>query len=1228
MAVADYRNFPVRASKRDIDGRYSVTVVGLTPDRATGETDEETLHYDKEGFVYREAGGTVQLLEAVEQRPVRQEYLFALGSLLADFILPEMVRKRFLKSLDLVKPAKRLRLRLILVDPVLAALPWEFIYLKELARNASDPQGFLALRDDVSIVRHESIDQPEPPLPRGGSYRLVAAFASPSDQDALDTDADRSAIEAGIAGADGFSISSTWVEGATRKALEQALGEGCDIFHFSGHAYYDENEQGRILLEKRSNDDATSRPNDTVSDPYEADQLLQLLKGAKAKIAILGACESGKRSAASPWSGIAPKLVMHDLAAVVASQYRLLDRSAHSLAEQLYRSLGRGESIDDGIYEARKRIFQQKDGLVNRDWASLVLYLRVEDGVVFPQETSAPSAPIFPRIGPAPLQIPLVGRDSEVGEFEKEFAPGSRYYCHGPIGVGKTSLTTAVFTKAVQSGKYPRYLWSRVTNDDVDRFLESLAAHFRGRTVSEAVGTDAKIRAMRELLGAHPGLLIGLDEVPNDRIAKVILEVAANSSVLLNGQRVLNLGGTARARKIEPLALPDAAGLFFSVANLTQPTSAADKQAIEDICIRMRLLPLGITLAAQRCSEGESPQVVLQRVKNIPEAFAAEDAEVSVLFKASFKELARSLEGQRLLVRLAWYPTREAPLEALRVGQPDFEFFQAKDKALALGLITAAGQDRVAQHPLMGGLAQREAPASLLKSEEAQVTQWLIKLARSSGSNFEVLDREKANLLGLLERKKSNRAVSNELVGALFEYLRIRGHWKELLLALDRLLPRLTAHGSTPHDAWNLFRRGIVHTLQGSYESALRDLRNAQQLFSGQNDAVAVGRTMYRCAVVSASQGRLNDAVRELKNALELMGEAPERASAHSALGSLLAAQGDVRAGRRELRNAIEIAEAANHLEQMARAYIARGALADQAGDGDSAQADFDRALDAATKIGDPTQIAFLDINLGYFHYQRGRFTRARILFEKALVAFEELDFPRGMAKGLHALGDIELAEDNLPAAANFYKKALALNNRHQQTGGAVYDHYQLGIVAQRQADPSAASHFKTVMDYGNTVNDVALISACLAQLARLSRDLGETDQAIEYGQKSLQLATRIEDRLTAATALYNLALANADKGNIDQASQSWTDAHAAFAAFGDLNKEKLENLRVDIEELKRNRDNGQSSRQDVSGKVREMYASSGIDGNPPSPAAASSDRIDRTLGVMSPDNTKGGQVN
>lgn len=186
MTPPVYRNFTVRAELRS-PRELRVQVVGLAPGGIPGSDEHETVPYDRSLFRARIEERDVDLIDAIRRRPVPKNQLYRLGQVLADLILPGKVRERLNGSLAVVRGAEnqRLRLRLVLATADLKTLPWEYLYFSSDPDVAPDWSGFLALNENVSIVRHESIDAAEPPTPRGGTYRMVAALASPKDQDTL-----------------------------------------------------------------------------------------------------------------------------------------------------------------------------------------------------------------------------------------------------------------------------------------------------------------------------------------------------------------------------------------------------------------------------------------------------------------------------------------------------------------------------------------------------------------------------------------------------------------------------------------------------------------------------------------------------------------------------------------------------------------------------------------------------------------------------------------------------------------------------------------------------------------------------------------------------------------------------------------------------------------------------------------------------------------------------------
>lgn len=328
-----------------------------------------------------------QLIPIMERRSSWTDALtYELGALLADLGLPDepvaparSVRRLFEDNLAAaIQAGEGLRLRLHIDALALANIPWEFICLP---RTSGDPQpgDFLALQRDVSIARTDSVGASARPLPKRRRARLVMALSSPIDQPELDVSRDEEALKQAVTeinqavGSEAFEIIAA-PRPATPEALLNALKDGADLFHFGGHGEFQQIDQrGQILLEKA----------DGSSEYYEAGRLAQILRDAGVRLALLGACDTGRRNAANAWSGVAPALTREGLPAVVANQFRIRDSSAVKIAASVYPRLLAGFSIDEALYEARQAIFQT-GGLAQRDWGTPVLYLRENDGVLFP----------------------------------------------------------------------------------------------------------------------------------------------------------------------------------------------------------------------------------------------------------------------------------------------------------------------------------------------------------------------------------------------------------------------------------------------------------------------------------------------------------------------------------------------------------------------------------------------------------------------------------------------------------------------------------------------------------------------------------------------------------------------------------------------------------------------------------------------------------------------------
>lgn len=323
----------------------------------------------------------------LDRRELDREGLQVLGRDLGALLLPDPIRRYYDESLAALGDEVGLRLRLKIDAQGFADLPWEFSWLQPRGARGDglDASGFLALDPRISIVRYELLNEPLPELdalPAPG-LRMVGLFASPDDPrwPRLDLEGEENGLRSAIERRDGVELRVS--SPPTLAALDAALLEGAQVFHFAGHGRFQppiEDEQGStagcgflIFCDEEGR-----------ADEVAADTLAVNLRSRGVRLAVLGACEGARRDRSNPWTGIAPALVRAGLPATVAMQATLFDRSAVAFATGFYASLAPGRPIDAAVSAGRLAVFNASEP-GERDWGVPVLYLRAESGVLFPE---------------------------------------------------------------------------------------------------------------------------------------------------------------------------------------------------------------------------------------------------------------------------------------------------------------------------------------------------------------------------------------------------------------------------------------------------------------------------------------------------------------------------------------------------------------------------------------------------------------------------------------------------------------------------------------------------------------------------------------------------------------------------------------------------------------------------------------------------------------------------
>ena len=371
---------------RDYDAGTDTYTAAVLPSRSVGESSPVPVRLNRPDLAVH--------LDYLDRKRIDEQDLMVLGEGLTARLLPEgEVRRLFVQALRAAGRDGGVRLRLLLRDPALAQLPWEYAYL-QLHPGEKNQNHFLVLNPQVSLVRHEARPEAHPPLTDGdgGPVRFVVAMANPSGTQVLNLDKERAVLDTALAAFGTGGRQVEWepvVEHATGDALRRRLAVGAEVFHFAGHGGFRDDAvdtktggligSGYLLLES---DDA-QRSAAALPDR----DLALLLKQSGARLAFLGACGSGRRDGVSAWSGVAPALVQQGVAAVVAMQYDVYDELALAFVEMFYAALSAGLSVDEAMAAGRLGM-KGKAGRRDFDWGVPVLYMRSPDGVLF-----APASP-------------------------------------------------------------------------------------------------------------------------------------------------------------------------------------------------------------------------------------------------------------------------------------------------------------------------------------------------------------------------------------------------------------------------------------------------------------------------------------------------------------------------------------------------------------------------------------------------------------------------------------------------------------------------------------------------------------------------------------------------------------------------------------------------------------------------------------------------------------------
>jgi hypothetical protein len=303
------------------------------------------------------------------------------GELLFDVLFDDGLRPDFVSFYHQVVQQEQQLLRVELdIDeqgmPDVAALPWEFMCLPAKANLGTIWVGTVP---DLVLSRQRSQWIPAQPiqLEPNEKLRIALVVSAPPGLPPVEYKPVQEALEK-LASEQANRVELLpIVTSANPEAIDTVLSQKPHIFHFVGH--------GR--LENESNQEigqvAFVDPDFGEAMWVDADYFSELFNQHRPGVVMLQACEGATLSASQAFVGLASRVVQQNIPVVVAMQYEVSNATASRFARRFYQQLAEGDPVDIAAQYGRRAIALGPTQYRKRDFATPVIFMRVQDGHLF-----------------------------------------------------------------------------------------------------------------------------------------------------------------------------------------------------------------------------------------------------------------------------------------------------------------------------------------------------------------------------------------------------------------------------------------------------------------------------------------------------------------------------------------------------------------------------------------------------------------------------------------------------------------------------------------------------------------------------------------------------------------------------------------------------------------------------------------------------------------------------
>ena len=388
------------------------------------------------------------------------------------------------------------------------------------------------------------------------------------------------------------------------------------------------------------------------------------------------------------------------------------------------------------------------------------------------------------------------------------------------------------------------------------------------------------------------------------------------------------------------------------------------------------------------------------------------------------------------------------------------------------------------------------------------------------------VESEKKNFRAALSWSFANEPeLALQITAAVGNFWFLHGHWSELRATCERLEQEV-ANGRPEWRARCLIYAGQCILVSGDSALAEKFFRESLVLGEQSGSSPETLEALRQLGSTLHHRGRNSEARELFDRALHLAHELKDErgvADALAHLADLAAADSEFNQARDKFEEASALCRKRGYRAGSGRCMSYLAGVAIVAGEYEQASSCLRNAIQIHEAIGDHHSLTWDRYKRAQVARARGEYTQARLEFEDCLSAFQRMAATLGEAWCLYELGRIALDTEEFLEACEYFERALVMF-RILGTGTA-WATLQLGSTAIyegrfRSARKSLQKSLAAFRAAG-TKNGLA---QALCELARLTRLLGEHDEARSFLSESFALVKQIDSKSLAAAVLEQFA--------------------------------------------------------------------------------------------------------